>query len=133
MKKTLSFIILLVACTLTGNVLAQEKKAKEIKKEVVMEEVDGIKTLTITITENGKASEEKYVGEEAEAKLAEMMDGRGGTDEIKKEVKMEEVNGEKKLTIVTSRKGKIREEVYIGAEAEEKLKELEAGNKTSEK
>ena len=132
MKKTLTFIVLIVACTLTGTVFSQEKKSKEIKKEVIMEEEDGVKTLTITTTSNGQKSEEKYTGEEADAKLAEMMEGRGESDEIKKEVKMEEVNGEKKLTIITSRKGKIREEVYIGEEAEAKMKELEKGEKSSD-
>lgn len=45
--------------------------------------------------------------------------------ELRKEVKLEEVNGEKQLVIITTENGIAREEVYTGAEADEKLKELE--------
>lgn len=45
--------------------------------------------------------------------------------EIKKEVKLEEVNGEKNLTIITTENGLTKEEVYTGAEADAKIIELE--------
>lgn len=45
--------------------------------------------------------------------------------EIKKEVKLEEVNGEKSLTIITTENGLTKEEVYTGAEADAKIIELE--------
>ncbi|MGB0914596.1 MAG: hypothetical protein ACPGVI_00925 [Crocinitomicaceae bacterium] len=44
--------------------------------------------------------------------------------EIRKEFKMEEVNGKKKLTIVTTDNGKVTEEVLEGEAAEAKLAEL---------
>lgn len=43
---------------------------------------------------------------------------------IKKEVKMEEENGEKVLTIVTDENGKKTEEVYEGEAADQKMKEM---------
>lgn len=47
------------------------------------------------------------------------------TKELKKEVTVEEVNGEKVLTIKTTEDGKTTEEIYKGAEAEVKLREME--------
>ena len=125
MKKTLTLIIALVVCLISGNSMAQEKADVKIKKEVRMEDENGVKTLTITTTSNGTVTEEIYTGAEAEAKLAEMMDGRGETNEIKREVEVEEVNGEIQLTLITSKKGKIRKEIYTGAEAEKKMQELD--------
>lgn len=46
--------------------------------------------------------------------------------EIRKEVKVNEVNGEKVMTITTTENGKTKTETYKGAEAEAKLKEMEA-------
>ena len=51
-------------------------------------------------------------------------------DEDKKENEEEEVDGVKTVTIITSKKGKIKKEVCKGEEAEAKLKELE--NATAE-
>jgi hypothetical protein len=47
--------------------------------------------------------------------------------EVRKEVNYEEVNGEKILTIVTTENGVTSTEVYKGAEAELKLKEIQEG------
>lgn len=52
--------------------------------------------------------------------------------EIRKEVKMEEVNGEKVMTIITEEDGKKTEEVYKGAEADKKLAEMENSTLTKE-
>ena len=109
----------------TGVLLSQEEVKRDYKKEVRMEDENGTKTLYVTITENGKTSEDVYTGEEAETKLSELTNGVSQTDDIRKEVYMQEVNGEKTLTIITSKKGKVREEKYIGEEAERKLRELE--------
>jgi len=52
-----------------------EKKivsSQEIKEEIHIEEVEGIKKLTITRTENGEISETVYFGEEADKKIAEI-------------------------------------------------------------
>ncbi len=46
--------------------------------------------------------------------------------EIKKEVKVKKENGETIMTIVTTENGKTKTETYKGAEAEAKLKEMEA-------
>lgn len=45
--------------------------------------------------------------------------------EVRKEVNMEEVNGEKKLTVKTTKNGNVTEEIYKGAAAEQKLAELD--------
>jgi major membrane immunogen (membrane-anchored lipoprotein) len=45
---------------------------------------------------------------------------------VTKEVNVEEKNGEKVLTIATTENGKTTNEVYKGAEADAKLKELDA-------
>lgn len=45
--------------------------------------------------------------------------------EIRKEMTVEHVDGEKVLTIKTTKDGKTTEEVYKGAEADAKLKEME--------
>lgn len=50
--------------------------------------------------------------------------------EIRKEVRMEDENGKKVLTISTTENGITEEEVFEGRAAEEKLKELELGNKS---
>lgn len=113
----------------TGVLLSQEEVKRDYKKEVRMEDENGTKTLYVTITENGKTSEEVYTGEEAETKLSELTNGVSQTDEIKKEVTMKEINGEKTLTIITSKKGKVRVEKYTGEDAERKLNELETKDK----
>ena len=45
--------------------------------------------------------------------------------EIRKEVNLQEENGEKTLTITTTENGKVTEEVYKGEAAEAKLAEFE--------
>jgi hypothetical protein len=45
--------------------------------------------------------------------------------EEKKEVKIEEIDGETTLTITTTIKGKESGEVFKGAEAEKRIKEME--------
>eukprot|EP01006_Ploeotia_vitrea_P005403 TRINITY_DN117312_c0_g1_i1.p1 TRINITY_DN117312_c0_g1~~TRINITY_DN117312_c0_g1_i1.p1 ORF type:complete len:174 (+),score=24.99 TRINITY_DN117312_c0_g1_i1:26-547(+) len=57
----------------------------------------------------------------------------GKKKEIRKEIRMEEENGEKVLHVSTTENGKTTEEVYKGAEAEAKLKEIEAEAKVLEK
>lgn len=130
MKKT--FILGLFAFAITLSASAQEegrivkKEMKSVRKEVRMEENNGVKTLTISTDENGKKTEEVYTGEEADKKLAELQASQGKEEEIRKEVKMEEVDGKKKLTIITTKGDRETMEIYEGEEAEAKLKELEA-------
>lgn len=125
MTKIIVFFSAIIGLFSTGVLFSQEEAKKSYKKEVRMEDNNGTKTLFVTTTENGKVSEEIYTGSEAETKLSELTEGVSQTDDIRKEVYMEEVNGEKTLTIITSKKGKVREERYTGADAERKLEELE--------
>lgn len=46
--------------------------SEEIKEEIHLEEVEGIKKLTIKKTQNGETSEEIYFGEDADKKIAEI-------------------------------------------------------------
>lgn len=124
MNKGLTLATFICATLLGTMSFAQNKE--EIRKEVRMEEENGVKTLYITTTSNGVTSEEVIVGEAADARLAEEMDGRGMEEVVKKEVMVTEENGETVVTIITSTQGKIRTEVYTGEEAKAKLKELEA-------
>lgn len=129
MTKTIVFFSAVFGLFSTGVLFSQENAQKSYKKEVRMEDNNGTKTLFVTITENGKISEEIYTGTEAETKLSELTEGVSQTDDIRKEVYMEEINGEKTLTIITSKKGKVREERFTGADAERKFKELEGTGK----
>ena len=133
MTKTIVFFSAVFGLFSTGVLFSQENAQKSYKKEVRMEDNNGTKTLFVTITENGKISEEIYTGTEAETKLSELTEGVSQTDDIRKEVYMEEVNGEKTLTIITSKKGKVREERYTGDDAERKFKELEGDGAVEEK
>ena len=46
--------------------------------------------------------------------------------EIKKEIRMEDDNGKRVLTIITTEDGKVMEEVFEGRAADEKMKELQS-------
>lgn len=52
----------------------------------------------------------------------------GTKKEVRKEVRMEENNGEKVLTIITEENGTVTEEVFTGDEAETMLDEMMDGN-----
>lgn len=105
------------------NTTAQETK-KEIKKEVKMTEINGEKVLTIQTSENGQVTEETYKGEAAEQKLNEAESGTI-SQESTEEINVEEVNGEKVLTIKKSSNGIETIEVLKGEAAEERLKQME--------
>lgn len=114
-------VIALVALSYVSS--AQEQK--EVRKEVRMEDENGVKTLHIITTTNNTVEEEIYTGEEAETKLKEMMGGEEPKDGVKKEIEVTKINGQTKVVIKTIAGGMISEEVYIGEEADNKLKELE--------
>lgn len=150
MKKILLTLICL--CTLSLAMAQEEGKKKvEIKKEAKVEMINGEKVLTIVTTTNGQQETETYKGDDVDKKLAEMdaeaakaqeemkndpnrkvivkkekSEGKKNSTEIKKEVKVEEENGEMTLTILTTENGQVKEEVYKGEAAKKKLKELEA-------
>ena len=110
-----------------------QKEKKEVIKKVEVQEVNGEKVMTITTTENGVQTQEVHTGAEAEQRLNEFPLKEEG-NEVRKEVNYEEVNGEKVLTIVTTENGVTSTEVYKGAEAELKLKEIqEAGDPAAAK
>lgn len=46
--------------------------SEEIKEEIHLEEIEGIKKLTIKKTQNGEISEEIYFGQDADKKIAEI-------------------------------------------------------------
>ena len=125
-KQILLSGIFLLICTISFG-QQKEVQKQEIKKEVEMTEENGQKKLVIKTEENGKVTEEVYKGKEAEQKLAELKGEHKelGTDERTLEVKMEEVNGEKKLTVIENKEGVTEEKVYVGEEAEQKLKEYQ--------
>ena len=57
--------------TLSMNSFGQ-KKGKEIKKEIRMEDNNGKRVLTIITTENGNVMEEVYEGRAADLKMTEL-------------------------------------------------------------
>jgi predicted proteasome-type protease len=103
-----------------------QKEKKEVIKNVEVQEVNGEKVMTITTTENGVQTQEVVKGAEAEQRMQEFPLKEEG-NEVRKEVNYEEVNGEKVLTIMTTENGVTSTEVYKGAEAEMKLKEIQEG------
>lgn len=63
-------------------VCANETKAqtsKEVRKEVNVEDHNGVKTLTIKTTTNGNTVTEVYEGAEADAKIEAFEDEKSGT------------------------------------------------------
>ena len=103
-----------------------QKEKKEVIKNVEVQEVNGEKVMTITTTENGVQTQEVVRGAEAEQRMNEFPLKEEG-NEVRKEVNYEEVNCEKVLTIMTTENGVTTTEVYKGAEAELKLKEIQEG------
>lgn len=103
-----------------------QKEKKEVIKKVEVQEVNGEKVMTISTTENGVQTQEVVTGAEAEERMSEFPLKEEG-NQVRKEVNYEEVNGEKVLTIVTTENGVTSTEVYKGAEAELKLKEIQEG------
>jgi hypothetical protein len=103
-----------------------QKEKKEVIKKVEVQEVNGEKVMTITTTESGVQTQEIERGAEAEQRMNEFPLKEEG-NEVRKEVNYEEVNGEKVLTILTTENGVTTTEVYKGAEAELKLKEIQEG------
>lgn len=136
MKYLINAIPTFVVVLLSLNVSAQEKTEavhKEVRKEVKMEEINGEKVLTISTSENGKETLETYKGKEAEQKLEEFQRPSDSSQEIKEEIKVEEVNGEKTMTITKTINGVEKTEVLKGDAIDEKLKELNFATPPSEK
>lgn len=148
MKKVFAatFFTLLTVCT-----FAQTGSKKEIKKEVNVQVENGEKTVTVTTTENGVATQEVFKGEAAEKKIQEIenttlklqeeaaknpnktviveketVNSNGVKEEQSiSEIRMEEINGEKILIIKSKVNGEERVEKYKGAEADKKMQEMQ--------
>ncbi|MCB0401792.1 MAG: hypothetical protein KDD41_06895, partial [Flavobacteriales bacterium] len=57
----------------------QTQQEKQVKKEVQLEDENGVKTLTIKTTSDGNVTTEVYTGAEADAKIAEFEQVKSGT------------------------------------------------------
>jgi hypothetical protein len=140
-KKGRNSIGAMAVCLITITACAQEREEvptqlTSISKEVRMEIEDGVKTMTITTTENGTKTEEVFVGDAAEAKMEEINSGTGTETttlpdgesmEETIEIDVTEVDGVSVVTIVSTVGGVETIEVYQGAEADKKLEELAEG------
>jgi len=121
----------------TTAVFAQTEKKVEkekITKDVRIEETNGVRTLKITTTSGGTVTEEVYTGAEVDAKLKEIEnlmveDMQTTPGAAEKTVELTDENGVKTLRIKTTENGKTTEEVYIGEDADKKLKEMELDSK----
>jgi len=131
MKKTL-LVAIMFAGFVSGGAIAQEKTKKGGEKEVRMEVVNGVKTLTIKSSEKGYPEEQIYTGEAAEKKLAELE-----AEEVKNKktikVKMTEVEGKKQLQVITTENGVESIETFEGEAADAKLKEMESSESPKRK
>ena len=130
MKAVTMIIAGLFITTLSMNSFGQ-KKGKEIKKEIRMEDNNGKRVLTIITTENGNVMEEVYEGRAADLKMTELRsDDSMEFKEESQEVRVEmDKNGENKLTVITKTNGQEMEELYVGLKADQKMKELGISDK----
>ena len=114
---------------LSMNASAQVTKEikHEVMKEVNVKEINGEQELTITTNDNGAVTTETYKGEEATKKIVELQQ-EATVQTISEEVKVEEINGEKVVTVVKNINGIETTEVFKGAAADAKLSEIENGN-----
>ncbi len=135
-SKFISFIFIFSSIWVSAQKDIQVSDTIQIKKDVKMTIESGQKVLTIETMEykNGKETltKEVFIGEEADQKLEELKKEQlisENEPELKSEiwddVRYEEVDGYKKLTIIHNENGSVTEKVFIGEEAEKKLKELQ--------
>ena len=123
--KSITTILTCLLITIVSGVSFSQVEKKTIKKEVRMEVVNGKKVLTIESTIDGEVTTETFTDAEAEAKMGELQKNeKMNLKGEKKEVKVEKVDGKTTLTITTTSKGKESVEVYTGAEAEKRIKEM---------
>jgi len=130
---------------------AQDGSKKEIKKEVNVVQENGEKVMTVKTTENGKTTTEVFKGAEADKKMKELENETARHQKeaskdpnktvivqketvdmkdtkkkgISKEIKVEEKDGQKHLTIKTIENGTETIETFVGEAADKKLAELE--------
>ena len=99
----------------------------QVTKEVNVQEINGVQELTIITNDNGVVTNETFKGEEATKKLNEIQK-ESTVQAISEEVKVEDINGEKVVTIIKNTNGIETKEVFNGAAADAKLLEIENGN-----
>jgi|GEM_PF-1139696 len=124
-----SEILLVSFLTAGGLATAQVKSEKqvvknEVKKEVAIEEVDGVKTIMIHTSTNGVETMEVYKGDEAEEKIAAMNIESGAI--VEERVHVEENDGVKTVRIERTENGVSSVVYYKGEEADRKLQEIES-------
>lgn len=125
MKKTFA---LLAAVTLFGATSAMAQEKEEAPRKVIVKEVNGETTVSISSMQGGFPVEEIYTGEAAKKKLEELEAENAKTlSEENVEVEVTEENGVKTVTLTSMENGEKKVEVFEGAAAEAKLKELEEG------
>ena len=133
MKSALYILITIITLSFSYESVAQSE-TRQIRKEVQMEMLDDVITLTITTTDGDKITEEIYTGEEAKQMLAELekvdKEKIVSSQEVREEFIMEEVEGISKLTIRRTADGIETEEVFFGPEADKKIIELESRENT---
>lgn len=74
--KKLSLLAITLVATFSIS-MAQTKQ--EVRKEVNLEDENGVKVLTITTTQNGNTTTEVYKGAEADEKIKEFAEEKSGT------------------------------------------------------
>lgn len=107
MKKITLGLTIFALIVITSQASAQTEITKEIRKEVTIEDKNGVKTLSIETTENGRSTSEIYTGAEADKKIAELEKQQSGTTKTM----VIDDNGEQQLKI--EKKIVIKEELEI--------------------
>lgn len=79
MKNITLCLTVFILIAVSSQVNAQTAVKKEIKKEIKVEDKNGVQTLTIETTEDGKTTSEVYTGDEADKKIAEFKTQKTGT------------------------------------------------------
>lgn len=108
----------------TGGLMAQEETPKKTPMKVEMKEVNGQSELLITKEVNGMPTQERFTGETADKKFAEIESEMNGEGK-QVEVEVTETEAGKKVRVVTRDNGIETVEEFLGDAAEAKLKELE--------
>ena len=126
MKNSLYILIIFISFS---NAVVAQTETRQIRKEVQMEMLNDVVTLTIKTIDGDKITEEVYTGEEADKMLIELEKVDEGkivsSEEVREEFMVEEVEGITKLSIRRTENGNETEEVFFGLEADKKIKELE--------
>ncbi|MCB9359854.1 MAG: hypothetical protein H6587_10440 [Flavobacteriales bacterium] len=79
MKKITLSIAILALIAISNESFAQSTKSRAISKNINIEETNGVKTLTIKTTTDGKTTTEVFTGAEADTKIAALEKEKTGT------------------------------------------------------